>query len=140
MLCTSAAGTNTLSVGRGNMVVVTNVLGRFSPATREWFGGAFSAPTAAQLGAWESIASGSHTLVVAPTGSGKTLSAFLWALDQLAAKDEGERRHQSPLHFAAQSAGCGRRAEPSRAAGRHHADGEASRPHSARDHRRCPFR
>ncbi len=91
MLCTSAAGTNTLSVGRGNMVVVTNVLGRFSPATREWFGGAFSAPTAAQLGAWESIASGSHTLVVAPTGSGKTLSAFLWALDQLAAKDEGER-------------------------------------------------
>ena len=52
MLCTSAAGTNTLSVGRCNMVVVTNVLGRFSPATREWFGGAFSDATAAQLGAW----------------------------------------------------------------------------------------
>ncbi|WP_337456146.1 ATP-dependent helicase [Prescottella sp. D32] len=60
------------------------VLDRFSAPTREWFYGAFPAPTAAQLGAWDSIASGSHTLVVAPTGSGKTLSAFLWALDRLA--------------------------------------------------------
>ncbi|NKZ64123.1 ATP-dependent helicase [Rhodococcus hoagii] len=60
------------------------VLDRFSAPTREWFDGAFPAATAAQLGAWDSIASGSHTLVVAPTGSGKTLSAFLWALDRLA--------------------------------------------------------
>lgn len=60
------------------------VLDRFSAPTREWFDGAFPAPTAAQLGAWDSIASGSHTLIVAPTGSGKTLSAFLWALDRLA--------------------------------------------------------
>ncbi|MFJ9368261.1 ATP-dependent helicase [Nocardia sp. NPDC101769] len=60
---------------------------RFSPATREWFDGAFPAPTAAQLGAWESIAAGQHTLVIAPTGSGKTLSAFLWAIDQLATRE-----------------------------------------------------
>ena len=59
-------------------------LERFSPATRAWFTGAFAAPTAAQEGAWESIASGADTLVVAPTGSGKTLSAFLWSLDRLA--------------------------------------------------------
>ena len=58
---------------------------QFSPPTQAWFDGAFSAPTAAQLGAWNSIAAGKHTLVVAPTGSGKTLSAFLWAIDQLAA-------------------------------------------------------
>src|SRR3954453_8601688 len=57
---------------------------RFSPATRAWFSGAFAAPTAAQEGAWDAISSGQDTLVVAPTGSGKTLSAFLWALDQLA--------------------------------------------------------
>ena len=49
----------------------------FSTATQEWFDGAFPAPTAAQLGAWQAIAAGEHTLVVAPTGSGKTLSAFL---------------------------------------------------------------
>ncbi|WP_209748652.1 MULTISPECIES: DNA glycosylase AlkZ-like family protein [Micrococcaceae] len=56
---------------------------RFSQATREWFLGAFSAPTPAQNGAWNAISSGSHALVVAPTGSGKTLAAFLWALDRL---------------------------------------------------------
>jgi ATP-dependent Lhr-like helicase len=60
-------------------------LERFTPATREWFAGAFPQPTPAQAGAWEAIASGRHALVVAPTGSGKTLSAFLWSLDRLAA-------------------------------------------------------
>jgi ATP-dependent Lhr-like helicase len=60
-------------------------LERFTPATREWFAGAFPEPTPAQEGAWEAIASGRHALVVAPTGSGKTLSAFLWSLDRLAA-------------------------------------------------------
>ncbi|WP_054815666.1 ATP-dependent helicase [Nocardia arizonensis] len=55
----------------------------FSRATREWFDGAFPAPTPAQLGAWQAIAAGEHTLVIAPTGSGKTLSAFLWAIDRL---------------------------------------------------------
>jgi len=62
-----------------------SALERFSPATRAWFTGAFAQPTAAQDGAWQAISSGTHTLVVAPTGSGKTLSAFLWALDRLAA-------------------------------------------------------
>ncbi|MDT7713503.1 MAG: ATP-dependent helicase Lhr and Lhr-like helicase, partial [Pseudonocardiales bacterium] len=58
----------------------------FSPATREWFAGAFAAPTDAQRGAWQAIGAGEHALVVAPTGSGKTLAAFLSALDQLAAQ------------------------------------------------------
>ncbi|MGM1064098.1 ATP-dependent helicase [Saccharothrix sp. Mg75] len=61
-----------------------DVLDRFSPATRQWFAGAFAAPTAAQVGAWEAAAEGEHALVIAPTGSGKTLAAFLWALDRLA--------------------------------------------------------
>ncbi len=60
------------------------VLARFSPATRDWFAGAFHGATPAQLGAWSAISQGHHALVVAPTGSGKTLSAFLWALDHLA--------------------------------------------------------
>ena len=64
-----------------------DVLARFSPATRDWFSGSFAEPTTAQIGAWDAISSGAHTLVVAPTGSGKTLSAFLWALDRLATTD-----------------------------------------------------
>ncbi|MFS0910390.1 DEAD/DEAH box helicase [Microbacterium sp. 179-I 3D2 NHS] len=60
-----------------------DVLDRFTPATQDWFRGAFPAPTAAQAGAWEAISAGRHALVVAPTGSGKTLSAFLWAIDSV---------------------------------------------------------
>jgi ATP-dependent Lhr-like helicase len=67
-------------------------LGRFSAATREWFAASFAAPTPAQEGAWEAIAAGRHTLVVAPTGSGKTLSAFLWALDRLATEPVPSQR------------------------------------------------
>ncbi|HWC78386.1 MAG TPA: DEAD/DEAH box helicase, partial [Pseudonocardiaceae bacterium] len=81
-----------------------NVLDLFGPATRQWFTGAFAAPTDAQSGAWQAIAAGKHALVVAPTGSGKTLAAFLWALDRLAAAgppDEPRRRcrvlYVSPL-------------------------------------------
>jgi len=59
------------------------VIARFSAPTRDWFTGAFDAPTPAQVAAWEAIATGAHALVVAPTGSGKTLAAFLSALDTI---------------------------------------------------------
>src|SRR4030095_6718101 len=55
----------------------------FSPATATWFREVFARPTAAQAGAWQTIAAGNNALVIAPTGSGKTLAAFLWALDDL---------------------------------------------------------
>ncbi len=63
---------------------MSSVLDAFGAATREWFVGAFRAPTPAQEGAWAAIAKGQHALVVAPTGSGKTLASFLWAIDRLA--------------------------------------------------------
>jgi ATP-dependent Lhr-like helicase len=77
-------------------------LERFTPATREWFAGAFPEPTPAQSGAWEAIASGRHALVVAPTGSGKTLSAFLWSLDRLAAtpKPDDPKRRTRVLYIS----------------------------------------
>ncbi|HWK16212.1 MAG TPA: DEAD/DEAH box helicase, partial [Solirubrobacteraceae bacterium] len=61
-------------------------LSAFSPHVREWFSGAFAAPTPAQAQAWPAIASGEHVLISAPTGSGKTLAAFLWAIDRLSAE------------------------------------------------------
>jgi ATP-dependent Lhr-like helicase len=62
---------------------MVEVLERFGPATQDWFRGAFPSPTDAQIGAWDAISHGRHALVVAPTGSGKTLSAFLWAIDRV---------------------------------------------------------
>ncbi|QLD12153.1 Lhr family ATP-dependent helicase [Microbacterium oleivorans] len=62
---------------------MADVLARFSAPTADWFRGAFAKPTTAQAGAWDAISAGKHALVVAPTGSGKTLSAFLWAIDRI---------------------------------------------------------
>lgn len=55
----------------------------FSPPVRAWFSTTFEAPTEAQVQAWPAIAAGDHTLVLAPTGSGKTLTSFLWGIDRL---------------------------------------------------------
>ncbi|MDN5768545.1 MAG: ATP-dependent helicase, partial [Humibacillus sp.] len=70
----------------------TDALERFSPATAEWFRNSFSLPTAAQEGAWNAISSGHHCVVVAPTGSGKTLSAFLWAIDRMTTEPVPEEK------------------------------------------------
>ncbi|NUR77891.1 MAG: DEAD/DEAH box helicase, partial [Thermoleophilia bacterium] len=57
----------------------------FSPATRAWFERTFDAPTPPQALGWPAIASGAHVLIQAPTGSGKTLTAFMYAVDRLTA-------------------------------------------------------
>jgi len=58
-------------------------LSAFHPAVAAWFAATFPEPTPAQAAAWPAIRSGRHTLVAAPTGSGKTLTAFLSAIDML---------------------------------------------------------
>lgn len=55
----------------------------FSGRTAEWFREKLGDPTLAQEVAWPAIAAGGHVLVSAPTGTGKTLSAFLVFLDRL---------------------------------------------------------
>ncbi|MBF3813014.1 DEAD/DEAH box helicase [Burkholderia pseudomallei] len=58
-------------------------LDAFHPVVAAWFSDTFAAPTGAQALAWPHIKAGRSTLVAAPTGSGKTLTAFLSALDDL---------------------------------------------------------
>jgi ATP-dependent Lhr-like helicase len=58
-------------------------LEQFHPLVRRWFESRFAAPTDAQEQAWPIIARSEHVLVSAPTGSGKTLTAFLAAIDNL---------------------------------------------------------
>ena len=63
---------------------VTDPLAPFSPAVRDWFRSSFEAPTDAQVRGWAAIASGHHTLVHAPTVSGKTVTACRGRRDRLA--------------------------------------------------------
>src|SRR5438128_1136413 len=65
------------------MVAMSDPLALFSRPVAFWFRETFPAPTAPQAQGWSAIARGEHALVVAPTGSGKTLTAFLWSLDTL---------------------------------------------------------
>ena len=60
-----------------------DILGMFHEDTARWFAGAIGEPTEVQRAAWPAIAEGGHVLVSAPTGTGKTLAAFLVWIDQL---------------------------------------------------------
>ena len=50
---------------------------------RRWFTETLGRPSPPQVRGWPAIASGAHTLILAPTGTGKTLAAFLWELNAL---------------------------------------------------------
>jgi ATP-dependent Lhr-like helicase len=73
----------------------------FHPIIQQWFTDKIGTPTAIQNKAWPLIQDGRHVLVTAPTGCGKTLTAFLWALHQLirGAWETGQTRvlYISPL-------------------------------------------
>ena len=67
-------------------------MGSFHPAVLEWFDAVFAEPTAPQKRGWPAIARGESTLILAPTGSGKTLTAFLWCLNRLMFEPVPERK------------------------------------------------
>ncbi len=63
---------------------MNDVLDIFGKESARWFAETLGAPTPVQKEAWPAIAEGRHVLVSAPTGTGKTLSAFFVFLDQMA--------------------------------------------------------
>src|SRR5260221_120756 len=74
------------------------------PLVQEWFVGRFGTPTEPQAQGWPHILAGKTTLISAPTGSGKTLGAFLICIDSLVRKalsgdltDRTEVLYVSPL-------------------------------------------
>lgn len=77
-----------------------NVLELFSKSTEEWFQHTFGEPTQVQKEAWPQIAAGRPVLVSAPTGTGKTLSAFLIFIDQLMRQAEaGQLKEELQLIY-----------------------------------------
>jgi len=64
-------------------LIAPNALALFHPVIQDWFRSRFDAPTEPQVEGWPHIAAGAPTLISAPTGSGKTLTAFLAVIDRL---------------------------------------------------------
>ena len=80
---------------------MSTALDQFHPLVAAWFRESIGTPTDVQDRSWPEIASGEHLLITAPTGSGKTLTAFLWAINQFidGKLDTGQTRilYISPL-------------------------------------------
>jgi len=67
---------------------------------REWFAASFPEPTPPQVQGWPPISDGQHTLICAPTGSGKTLTAFLASIDRLTTTPRpDERSHRTRVLY-----------------------------------------
>src|ERR1700739_4414540 len=73
----------------------TDAFACFHPVTTEWCRAVFDRPTAPQRLGWPAIARGESTLILAPTGTGKTLTAFLWCLDRLMLADGAGARESA---------------------------------------------
>ena len=121
---------------------MSDVLELFGPATRECVRGRVQQAPAAQAGGWRAGAAGQHPPVAAPPRAGKTLAAFLWALDRLAAEpkpDDPQRRcrvlYVSPLKALAVDV-----ERNLRAADRHPPGRPGACMSRARHHRRDPVR
>ena len=69
-------------------------LAGFHPTIQRWFAQRFGEPTEPQREGWPRIRAGNHTLISAPTGMGKTLAAYLSAIDSLA-RQGSELRDQT---------------------------------------------
>lgn len=63
-------------------LMMDQVLTLFDDQIANWFHETYGEPTDIQRQAWPKIADQKHLLISAPTGSGKTLTAFLWAINQ----------------------------------------------------------
>src|SRR5439155_13523396 len=77
-------------------------LAHFHPTIQRWFENRFGQPTEPQRLGWPRIRSGRHTLISAPTGTGKTIAGYLSAIDSLAIqgadlKDQTHVLYISPL-------------------------------------------
>ena len=108
-----------------------DLLSLFSAPIRAWFDATYGQPTPPQAQGWPAIGRGEHTLILAPTGSGKTFAAFLSGIDRLyreltaaeaSLRQRGPTRGAHRLRVAAQGAEQRHLSQPALAAGVHQED------------------
>jgi ATP-dependent Lhr-like helicase len=75
-------------------------LAPFHPTIQRWFADKFGEPTEPQRQGWPRIRSGKHTLISAPTGTGKTIAAYLSAIDSLARQGSALRDETHVLYIS----------------------------------------
>ncbi|MGV0035152.1 MAG: DEAD/DEAH box helicase [Candidatus Azotimanducaceae bacterium WSBS_2022_MAG_OTU7] len=75
----------------------------FHPIIQKWFTQRYGEPTDIQSMSWPRIAEGRNLLITAPTGSGKTLTAFLWTLNRFATGDLQTGKNARTVHQVAKS-------------------------------------
>ena len=117
-----------------------SILRTFHPAVAGWFLRRFpGGPTEPQRAAWPRIAEGGDVLVASPTGTGKTLTGFLVAIDaayRAAPTRPGGHRHGprpgGGLRLAPAGPGHRRPREPAGTAGRYRPGGGTPGPHRPR--------
>src|SRR5256714_1990571 len=75
-------------------------LAGFHPTIQRWFEQRFGEPTEPQREGWPRIRGGRNTLISAPTGMGKTIAAYLSAIDSLAHQGSALRDETSVLYVS----------------------------------------
>src|SRR5579864_3779609 len=75
-------------------------LAGFHPTIQKWFAARFGEPTEPQREGWPAIREGRHTLISSPTGTGKTLAAYLSAIDALVRQGTGLAVETSVLYVS----------------------------------------
>ena len=96
---------------------MNHILESFSPPIGDWFHTALGEPTPPQVAGWPAIQRGDHTLILAPTGSGKTMAAFLWGIDTLW-RVEGEEWRVEVQNSRIHNQETGERKQPRHKSGR----------------------
>jgi ATP-dependent helicase Lhr and Lhr-like helicase len=96
-----------MSPSKLNSPEISDPFACFHPVTAEWFKAVFDTPTAPQRMGWPVIARGENALILAPTGTGKTLAAFLACLDRLMLQDREQGSGASDQKTAGkEQSGC----------------------------------
>lgn len=96
-VCYNDAMTCTAIHCQDGVPTAATALGLLPAPLRRWFAARFGQPTAVQRMGWTALARARHVLLSAPTGTGKTLAAFVPLLADLVQRPSADGWADTPL-------------------------------------------